>query len=529
MRRYSTTSDHPPKNNGEIAFSPRLHTVVRRESVESPAYKTGVREDAMSRINTNIAAYQAIRHLSQNSADLGLRLERLSTGLRINRGRDDPAGLISSERLRSEIRTIQQAIENSERAGNVLLTAEGALNEVSALLLDLQSLIVSSANDAALTAEEVKANQLQIDSILTSIDRIANTTTFAGKKLIDGTQSYLLSGASPAAFNAVRLFSIYVPKGATRDVTVEVVQSAQTGRIALVGAAPSGVSTTSAVTVQIRGNSGSQLLTFGSGTTLAEIRSSINTLTALTGISAVVSTPSIGGVASSIILNSQGYGSDSFVSVEPISGNFVSGTNSGTELRGSGVDVGVLVDGLRAQGRGTQATVRANGLDARFDLDTAFAQTLSSADFTVYGGGSLFQLTQQVNPAGQLHLGFDSVHTTRLGDGTVGLLYTLRTGEANDMASKNFPTAQAILAEAIDQVSSYRGRIGNLHRNQIDANINAQGVALENVTASESVIRDADIAVEVSALTRAQILVQSTQHTLQIANSVPNLVLSLLQ
>jgi flagellin len=144
----------------------------------------------MSRINTNVAALIGLRHLSINNDELSLRLERLSTGLRINRGRDDPAGLIASERLRSDIRGIQQAVENSSRAANVVLTAEGALHEVSALLLDLQALIVQSANEAGLTEEEVTANQLQIDSILASIDRIADTTAFADKKLLDGSQAY---------------------------------------------------------------------------------------------------------------------------------------------------------------------------------------------------------------------------------------------------------------------------------------------------------------------------------------------------
>ncbi|MCH7632679.1 MAG: hypothetical protein IIB59_05650 [Planctomycetes bacterium] len=84
------------------------------------------------------------------------------------------------------------------------------------------------------------------------------------------------------------------------------------------------------------------------------------------------------------------------------------------------------------------------------------------------------------------------------------------------------------LMSAISQVASHRGRLGNIQRNEIDPAINAQSITLENVTASESLIRDADMAVEISALTRAQILVQSTQRALQIANSIPNLVLSLL-
>ena len=155
----------------------------------------------MSRINTNVAAINARNSLGRNQDDLKIRLARLSTGLRINRGADDPAGLILSERLRTDIRTIQQAVQNSTRASNMIATAEGTLHEVSALLLDLQSLVTSSSNESGLTAEEVRANQLQIDSILASVDRVSNASEFAGKKLVNGDGAYLTSGVSQ---NAIR-------------------------------------------------------------------------------------------------------------------------------------------------------------------------------------------------------------------------------------------------------------------------------------------------------------------------------------
>src|SRR3989442_4844584 len=128
----------------------------------------------MSRINTNIASLQGINRLTRNQADLALRLQRLSTGLRINSGKDAPAGLIASETLRSEISGIHQAIDNSQRAGNVINTAEGALSEVSALLLEVQGLTNQAANTGALSPEEIKANQLQVDAILASVNRISN-------------------------------------------------------------------------------------------------------------------------------------------------------------------------------------------------------------------------------------------------------------------------------------------------------------------------------------------------------------------
>src|SRR5512142_2010287 len=100
----------------------------------------------MARINTNVPAVIAQRTLRQNQRSLSASLERLSSGLRINRGADDPAGLINSELLRAEIAGANQGVSNSQRAINIVATSEGALNEVASLLVDIQGLIVQAAN-----------------------------------------------------------------------------------------------------------------------------------------------------------------------------------------------------------------------------------------------------------------------------------------------------------------------------------------------------------------------------------------------
>src|SRR3954465_6016938 len=153
----------------------------------------------MSRINTNIASLQAISRLNKNNADLSTRLQRLSSGLKINTGKDAPAGLIASETLRSEINGIHQAIDNPGRANNVINTAEGALSEVSALLLEVQGLTNEAANKGALSTEEVKANQLQVDAILNSVNRVSNTTQFNGIKLLNGSLDYTTSNVDSTA------------------------------------------------------------------------------------------------------------------------------------------------------------------------------------------------------------------------------------------------------------------------------------------------------------------------------------------
>lgn len=474
----------------------------------------------MTRINTNVPSIIAQNRLTRNTNDLQVRLERLSTGLRINRGKDDPAGLIASEILRSEIRAIGQAIENSERAINVISTAEGALNETSSLLLDLRALIVSTANDGALTDEEKEANQLEIDSLIASIDRIANTTSFGSLKLLNGSLEYNLSSIVPAQIDSAAVFSARVPENSFKNVDIQIIASAQTAQLSATGA------TTGAATIELAGNRGAEVLSFASGATIAQIAASINQSIDSTGVSAIASSNG------SLYLNSQEFGSGQFVQVRTLSGSFIDPNTyiaGASPVRDIGQDVSALVNGQLADGTGTRVDIRSSSLDARIFLDTAFAQqTTSTTQFQINGGGALFQLGPDVNAQAQVNVALTSVGSTSLGNTVVGFLDSIRSGGANEVKSGNFVAAQDILAEAINQISTLRGRLGSLQKNQIQTNINSQQVALENVSASESVIRDADIATEVSALTRAQILFQSTQNTLQISNTLPQAVLGLL-
>src|SRR3954471_17984666 len=181
----------------------------------------------MSRINSNISSLQAIHRLNKNNADLSTHLQRLSSGLKINAGKDAPAGLIASETLRSEIGGLNQAIDNSQRANNVINTAEGSLGEVSALLLEVQGLTIEAANNGALSPEEIKANQLQVDAILNSINRISNTTQFNGVKLLNGSLDYTTSGVASTALDVVQINSSKIPDNGTVTVVVQVVGSAQ--------------------------------------------------------------------------------------------------------------------------------------------------------------------------------------------------------------------------------------------------------------------------------------------------------------
>ena len=144
----------------------------------------------MTRINTNVASLRGLRSMRKSDMMLSTSMERLSTGVKINNGKDNPSGLIAGETLRSQIATIEQSITNSNRANSVLTTADGALGEIGGLLTQVRGLVQEGLNDGALSAEEREANQLQIDNALSAINRISSNTTFAGDKLLDGSKSF---------------------------------------------------------------------------------------------------------------------------------------------------------------------------------------------------------------------------------------------------------------------------------------------------------------------------------------------------
>ena len=179
----------------------------------------------MSRINTNVSSLIAVNNLNKNNSSLQVSLQRLSTGYRINSGKDDPAGLIASQSLAAEQQATSTAISNAQRADNIIGTAEGSLGEVSNLLVSLQGLVGDAANKAGLSQDEKDADQLQVDSILSTINRISNSASFEGVKLLNGTFDYATSGLNTtSAFTAVSINSAKV--GATTlSVSVSVIAS----------------------------------------------------------------------------------------------------------------------------------------------------------------------------------------------------------------------------------------------------------------------------------------------------------------
>ncbi len=483
----------------------------------------------MSRINTNVTALMSTRILNENTSSLNKSLERLSTGLRINRGSDDPAGLIASENLRKQIAGTETAIKNGNRAINIVGTAEGGLGEISGMLVELQSLLGEAANKGGMSTEEIDANQLQVDSILNSIDRISNSTEFEGIKLLNGNMAYTTTGENSAQAAEVTVNAAKLIDGATMAVSVDQTASAQTGIAYLSGTAVS----TTALSIQIGSSRGNTELTFAAGTTQANIATAVNNVKEVTGVSGTVS----GGV---IRLNSVDFGTDSYVSVEVLSGqqdaagatgilvNTDAAATDSASVKDYGVDIAATVNGASATGSGKKLTIRTAMLDAEIDLTAVQAQSTSATTFSITGGGADFALGSVVDAIGLESIGLQNVATTALGNATDGYLNTLKSGGSQQLSGNNLYTAQNIVSDAIKDVSSMRGRLGSFQKNTLEKSISTLQVTKENLFAAESAIRDTDFASETSRLTRSQILVQASTNVLAQANRSPQSVLSLL-
>jgi flagellin len=476
----------------------------------------------MARINTNVASLTAQRGLARTQKQLNATLQRLSSGLRINRGADDPAGLIASEGLRSEMAGINQAIDNSSRASNVISTAEGALGEVAAMLLNIKDLVVEAANSGALSPDEIAANQLQVDSAVESITRISNTTTFAGLHLLNGSLDYITSGVNNAAIDALSISQANFGTNDTIPVQINVVTSAKTAELQFTASAITGGS----VTLEIAGNEGVDVLTFTSGTTASAVAYAVNRVADSTGVTADLLDPA--DPDAGMVFKSTGYGTRSFVSVRAQSGAFQTQNVDGDLVaRDTGGDAVATVNGALTVGEGLNIKLNTTALDLEIKLDETFG--IGTSEFAITGGGALFQLGPKVTSNQQVNIGIGSVAASKLGDGDVGFLNDLVTGGTSTLVGGNARQASQIIEKAIKQVAVLRGRLGAFEKNTLETNVNSLSVALENVTASESSIRDADFAAETAAMTRAQILTQAGTAVLSTANSTPQSILSLLQ
>jgi flagellin len=493
------------------------------------------------RINTNVTAFNALRNLGQTSSAVAGSIERLSSGLRINKAADDPAGLIISEGLRSQIDGINQAISNSQEASNVIKTAEGALTEVNSLLRSVRQLAVHAANTGVNDAAAVQADQTQIKSAIESIDRIATQTQFGNKKLLDGT-----SGISAAVIDSNRVGGISIGSTyagvASADGTVSITVNNAATRASATGTATY-ASVNATIATANGGTSGSggtivlngQSITVSGSDTVQTLIDKINNVAGVTGVSANFSAANGSG---SIVLTQRNYGSNFKIVASESASLFTTGA-SGTNVSGLNATVTVTawgnVNGSVTTVVSTWSGGRGSG-DSGLRVTDTYGNSIlltesgnstatSSRDIARVTAGSLqFQVGANAGQSVTTSLGntrsSNLGNTVIAGQSLASIDVTTATGAQN---------AITIVDEAISQVSSLRAQMGAFQKNSLESTVRFLGVGVENLSASESQIRDTDVAKEVVSLTKNQILQQAGTSALAQANAAPSSILSLLR
>lgn len=451
----------------------------------------------MTRINTNIASLTARTNLYNNQQSLQTSLQRLSTGLRINSGADDPSGLIAASVLGSEVVTVNQAITNSQRANNIVETADAALAQVSSLLNGIRGLVQASANQGAISSSEIAANQVQVDSAIESIDRIGQTTVFGGDLLLNGSKAFNIAGTLGNVFNStadiqVSSFNPALHTGAPNsDVAVQVNQSATQTKVNLVGFSGTSGAGLNNLSLGTSTHATSTLLGVSSSGTTG-IANSIGALTVLGGANGTRASATVSVTAASIT-GLAGGGTTTLT----IGDNDITGASATVTLQNSSVNTN---NAAAANYLATQINTVTNKTGV---IATASGTTVTLNSLKVGGSATSIDLNTGTPVAGlntTNHAGGAITVTagTAVGAGTVGNLTTLSlTGSKNSGGSPvyvTFDNTQAIndssvIANAINARSNETGITAKLGTDGIGGtNLGASVILTDTSTGSSSVV-----------------------------------------
>ena len=483
-------------------------------------------------INTNIVALNSLRNLTNVNNAVSASTQKLSSGLRINNAADDPAGLIISESLRAQIDGLNQAVSNSQDAGNVLKTAEGGLTEVNSLLRNVRQLAVHAANTGVNDSVAVQADQAQITSAISSIDRIATQTQFGGKHLLDGSAGVRAAISDP---NLLRGLSLGTAFGSgtlsSGDITISLTSAAV--RQSLSGGNTLYTALTDTITIASTIIINGQTVSATTADTVQSLLNKINNLTSTTGVTANLNT-----TTQAIELTNVEYGTrpplnvtESAATIGIATGTVTAGADAYATLTavvaGSVTPVSVnFTGGIGAKDNGLHLT-DANG--NTLDLTEA-GNTLPNLTPTIVGASTAGAVQFQIGAnAGQIALSnFGSVRAAALGTGTAAV-NTTSLSKINVTTATGANDAILVADGSITQVSQLRASLGAFQKNTLDPTIRFLSVEAESLSASESQIRDTDVAAEVVKLTKNQIIQQAATAVLAQANSQPQQILKLLQ
>lgn len=472
------------------------------------------------KINNNIQALNAYRNLNKNQFQTSKNLEKLSSGLRINRAADDAAGLAISEKMRSQIRGLKQAERNSMDGISLMQTAEGALQEVHAMLQRMRELAVQGANDTN-TKYDREQIQKEIEQLKLEVDSISEKTEFNTRKLLNGSSAVLTSinEETDNIANVVGNPLVIDPRLETGTYHVKVEDTKEIVKINQVGA---GLASSTDISLDPDEDGDYYPQAFGEYT--INVRSFLANKAsedADTQYSATIQVIGPNGLPleeRSVPVNENGQ----VFSIGGLKINTENIKEAGT-IKASIEQQATFsvyrgeeaIDENKIAAEKTMITnegiVRHGGIEFQFDNEIADEAT----QFSLTNNALAFQIGPNTNQNVMIDV-------PRLDIVTLGI------EEIDVTTQEGANEAIFTLDQAINVLSDVRAKLGAT-QNRMEHTINNLQVTHENLTASESRIRDADMALEMTEFTRNNILNQSATAMLAQANQLPQGVLQLLQ
>ena len=532
------------------------------------------------KIRQNPTALNTLRHSSNYFSKVKDGIERLSSGVKINKGADGPASLIASERHRGNIAGLKQVYSNVSTSVSLVQTAEAALNEVSNMLIKIKQLTVHAMNEATNSSDMVAADQQEIENLLSSIERISQNTEFGGKRLLDGSMGAngtavgeslsFVSAEATASSSPEQGWEVDIQQIATRANTKGTVAiDANNIRNGLQILLNEGGRTMSLNTTEGQlGRDIEQMLNdveqfplrFPAEEMASQIRGmvvyALNQGIAENGLKLqIMQTPE-----NTLQVQHNNFGDSSTFSVTSSVGGILSVEANIAQSAERGKNIEGTINNQLALGEGQYLTtiqgLEAAGVTVKYDKELGYneipvfddaglrtgTQFIEQKNEDIVGGPNnpkkegyvhVSQMSKEfqvgVDKQSNSAFSFANVRTSRMGNGIKNKSGFLSLADINVKTSQGANDAAKIVGQVIDQISVYRGELGSFQKNTLESNLNSLKVAEENITQAESTLRDSDMAAEMSNLTKDQIMLEASTAMIAQANQVPKTVLGLIQ
>lgn len=462
------------------------------------------------RINHNLMAINAHRQMGITSGYQSKAMEKLSSGLRINRAGDDAAGLAISEKMRGQIRGLNQASRNAQDGISLIQTAEGAMNEVHSILQRMRELAVQAANDTYTDTDRSNL-QREVQQLKSEVDRISSDTEFNAKKLLDGSNGQNIAITTNTA-EIIDARAVDTEAEGTFTLTFNGVTTGTSKFIS-----SGGIQETDVIVANTAGITGIE-----SGSYSIKLACSAGDGTATTAVMYDANGNEVGRTAG-VIDNSandieiQNAGGDVLLTIATGAYN-----GQAANLKFD-VTISADIDVLHPDGSNTSYT----GLNANSNSIITVAGLELDVATNLQGGGGEQAVIDVANNGVYFHIGANENQTTRMAIGKIDAA-TLQVDDLDITIQTGAEAAITAANSALDKVSFERSKLGAV-QNRLEHTIKNLDTAGENLQAAESRIRDVDMAKEMMNFTKQNILQQAANAMLAQANQAPQAVLQLLR